>query len=199
MHANSAAAHRPLRTPLEAEKITRLYPALRGLLIAPIWAFFAVSFFIDAFTSLPRNSPHHLWPVIPAVVASVIVRSYLNRTYGVVRTVSAGKGVAIVVTVLVAFYIVEFISLATVRLDLTGLAFGLMALAAAVSYRGFRRHWLVPAAIAILQPFVFLHQTPDHLTPAAPAWWGLYWTACTLASLWDHHLLVRSFNDGRAK
>ena len=139
MHtANSAAAPRP----------TRLYPSLLGLRFAPIWAGFAVFFFMDAFASLPRNSPHRAWPLIPAIVLSAIAHRYLNRTFGVVRTAPVGTGVLIAA------------SLATVRVELSGIA--------------------------------------SH-TPAASAWWGMYWTACTLACLWNHRLLVRSFNDGRTR
>jgi hypothetical protein len=98
----------------------------------------------------------------------------------------------------IAFYALQIVSLATLRVDLTGIAFGLMLLAGVFSHKQLG-HWLVPAAIALLQPFVFPHQTPDHHTPAASAWWGMYWTACTLACLWNHRLLVRSFSDGRTE
>src|SRR5204863_8084781 len=123
---------------------------------------------------------------------------YLNRTFGIVRTMSVAKGVAIVVVALFAFYALQIISLATVRVDLTGIVFGLMALWSAVSHQEFR-HWLVPAAMALLQRFVFPHQTPNHHTSAASAWWGTYFAACTLACLWNHRLLVRSFSDGRTE
>src|SRR5204863_2393085 len=110
MHAaNSAVEPRPMRSPADAERLTRAYPALRGLRLAPIWAFFAVSFFIDAFTSLPRNSVHRVWPLIPAIALTAIAHRYLNRTFGIVRTMSVAKGVAIVVVALFAFYALQII------------------------------------------------------------------------------------------
>jgi len=186
-----------MRTPAEAAHFTREYSQLRGLEWAPASAFFAWLFFVHAFTSWPPTSTRVLWPVIPVVVVSVIIYRHLNRTYGVVRFFSAGQGIAIVMTALAAFLILQIISQAAFRIDVTGLFFGLMPLRAALN-RPFRRHWhwLVPAAVAFLQLIVIPHQTQ---TRAISAWWGVYWTACTMARLWDHHLLVRSFDNGRAE
>jgi hypothetical protein len=99
-------------------------------------------------------------------------------------------------TAAAAFLILQIISQAAFRIDVTGLFFGLLPLLAAVSNRPLRRrwHWVIPAAIAFSQLVVIPHQTQ---TRAISIWWGVYWTGCTLSRLWDHHLLVRSFDDGR--
>src|SRR5215467_4904205 len=129
---NSAATHRPMRTPAEAKHFTLEYPGLRGLEWAPASAFFAWMFFVDAFTAWPHSSLRIWWPVVPVVVASIFIRRHLNRTYGVVRNFSAGQGIAIVMTVVAAFLILQIISQAAFRIDVTGLLFGLLPLTAAV-------------------------------------------------------------------
>jgi len=188
-----------MRTPADAERLTRVYPSLRGVQFAPTAVFFACWFFANAVTPMPLDSLHRLWLLIPAIVANVIVSLYLNRTYGVVRNMSAGRGVAIVVIVLIAFFFLQGIAASIIHVDLLGVLFGLMALVSAVSSR--RWYWLVPAIVALLQPVIFPHQMQGFRTPtpAMSAWWGMYWTAWALASLWDYRLLVRSFDDGAAK
>ena len=66
---------------------------------------------------------------------------------------------------------------------------------------GFRKHWLLPAVVGFLMPFVVPYPTP----PSAPRpfeasmWWAVLWTAFMAASLWDHFVLVRSLGHARGE
>jgi hypothetical protein len=190
-----------MRSLADAALFTRRYPSLRGLEMVPVWAYVAFTSVAEAIGWMSEGDlGTKLILVVPFIVIAKWIRRYLDRTFGVVRPLSAGSGwlgVGVIV-----FYVVQFAAIgAGVHVDFTGPALGVWAASLGFRDGGFRRHWLIPAAIGFLLPFVNPYPIPRS-APRSPAdlmWWALLWSAFGMASLWDHVLLVRSLNDGPTK
>jgi hypothetical protein len=188
-----------MRSLADAELFTRRYTGLRGLEMVPVWGSLAVATFAEGIgwwrdgDVLPR-----LLLLVPAFASCWLIRRYLDRTFSVVQPLSAGWGwfgVGVVV-----FSVVQITAIAAgVHVDFTGPAFGVWAASFGLRDGGFRRHWLIPAAVGFLMPFVVPYPTPRSAprSPDAAMWWAILWVAFTAASLWDHVLLVRSVEHAR--
>ena len=188
-----------MRTFVDAELFTRRYPGLRGLEMAPIWGALMLTFLAESVGWIREGDVIPHMTLMGLTLAGVWqIHRYLDRTYGVVRPLSAGWGWFAVGVV--TYYVLQIGAIRTgVRIDLTAPFLGLWAASFAWRDRGFRKHWLVPALVGFLMPFVVPYPTPPSAgrSPAAGVWWAVMWAAFMLASLWDHRLLVRSVGDAR--
>jgi hypothetical protein len=190
-----------MRSLADATLFTRRYPSLRGLEMVPVWAYVTFTFVAEAIGWMRDGDVGaKLVLLVPFIVIAKWIRRYLDRTFGVVQPLSAGSGwfgVGVVV-----FYVVQFAAIgAGVHVDFTGPALGVLATTFALRDGGFRRHWLVPAAIGFVLPFVVPYPMPLYAprSPDASMWWAILLSAFTMASLWDHVLLVRSVDHGRSE
>ena len=185
-----------MRSLADAELFTRRYPALRGLEMAPLWAQLAVLSYGEraGWVRAGDLSPWLLM-MVPTLALCWFVRRYLNRTFGVVHPLAAGWGWC--VAGVVVFYVVQIAAIgAGIHFDFTGPALGVWAAMLGLRDGGFRKHWLIPAAIGFLLPFVVPYPVPAWApkSPDYSTWFGILWASFTVASLWDHVLLVRSFH-----
>jgi hypothetical protein len=186
-----------MRSLADATLFTRRYPSLRGLEMVPAYTSLALMTFAEGLGWL-REGDLGPWLIllVPVIGIAKWIRRYLDRTFGVVQPLSAGSGwfgVGVVV-----FYVVQFAAIrAGVHVDVTGPALGVWAASLGLRDGGFRGHWLIPAAIGFLLPFVNPIPRSAPRSPADFMWWALLWSAFAMASLWDHLLLVRSVDHGR--
>jgi hypothetical protein len=190
-----------MRSFANAERFTRRYTGLRGLEMVPVWGSLAFMSFAEGVGWVRDGDVFpRLLVLLPVFAVCWLIRRYLDRTFGVVHPLSAGWGwfgVGVIV-----YYALQFTAIATgLHVDFTGPAIGAWAASFALRDHGFRRHWLLPAAVGFLLPFVVPYPTPPSAPrpPEASLWWAILWAAFTAASVWDHLLLVRSFHDGLAE
>ena len=184
-----------MRTLADTAQFTRRYPSLRGLEMAPIWGCMALTSFAENRSWIHQGDViPQLLLFVPAWIGAWLIYRYLNRTFGVVRPLFTDfKWLLFGV---VAYYALQITAIKIgLRVDLTAPFFGLWALWFALRDGGFRKHWLLPAIVGFVTPVVVPYPTvpTPHYTPL---WWAILWAAFTIASLWDHVLLVRSFNHG---
>jgi hypothetical protein len=186
-----------MRTLADAELFTRRYTGLRGLEMAPVYASLALASFAERIGWWREGDVGpRLLLLIPVFGACWLIHRYLDRTFGVVKPLSAGWGwFAIGVVV---FYVLQISANRTgVHIDFTGPALGALAATFGLRDHAFRRHWLIPAVVGFLMPLVVPYPTPASARSAYTLWFGVLWSAFTVASVWDHLVLVQSFSDGR--
>ena len=190
-----------MRSLADAELFTRRYTGLRGLEMAPVWGSLAFMSFTERVGWFREGDVFpRLLMIVPAMAACALIRRYLDRTFGVVKPLSAGWGwfgVGVVV-----FYVVQFAAIgAGIHIDFTGPALGVWAASLGLRDRGFRKYWLIPAAVGLLMPFVVPYPTPPATPhgPQYPLWFGILFASFTAASLRDHVLLVRAFDHDRSE
>ena len=184
-----------MRSLADAELFTRRYMGLRGLEMVPVWGSLAFMAFAEGVGWFREGDVFpRLLILVPVIGACLLIHRYLDRTFGVVKPLSSGwgwLGVGVVV-----YYVAQIAAIRLgVHIDFTGPALG--GWAASFGFRdcGFRKQWLIPAALGFLLPVVAPYPSPS--APHAPLYSllsAILFAAFAAASFWDHVLLVRSFN-----
>lgn len=196
--ASSQAQPHLLRSPAEAGEVTRRYPVLRSLQGAPYNGFITLVFFFEALGWFRRGSSVAVAVLtlllLPLAIASSIwIYRYLNRTFGVVKL----RHVGWISWSSAALFVIGVFEVFFGNVDVGAVAFGLWAMTHALHDRGFRKHWLLPAIVGFAMPLVIPYRTPGggH-TPFTSFCLAILYATFTVAQVWDHRLLVRSFDDG---
>ena len=109
-----------MRSLADAELFTRRYTGLRGLVMVPVYGSLAFMSFAERIGWFRDGDVGpRLLMLVPVFAACSLIRRYLDRTFGVVKPLSAGWGWFAVG--LVVFYVVQIAAIrAGVHFDFTG-------------------------------------------------------------------------------
>ena len=187
-----------MRSLADAELFTRRYRDLRGLEVAPIWAFM---FLMSAADAVGLHRPGNLSPVllamVPAVGATMLLHRYLDRRFGVVRRPTSFGPLGAFIGFIVFQGLMMEVGVAR---DFTAPALGLLAGYLAWRDYRFRKHWLVPAVtcalLSLSLPIATTGPVPSDVATQNAIRLAIIAATFCFAHLYDHRVLVRIFGDG---
>ena len=193
-----------MRSLADAELLTRRYCSLRGLQQVPLYGALVLLSVVETLWEMPLRYAAilRLALVVVTLLGSQMISRYLDRRFGIVDSPASAEWKAIVL--IVAFFVLQALLMKDgLRRELVTPFLALMAGYDALRDRGFRKHWLIPAAACVLLSIFFPAATFLPAADNAPSRAALVRLAvlgitCGFASLCDHRLLVRTFDDAPA-